>query len=77
MNPMQSALSWVQWCCSARARMVATVCASIPRHNFASHKSLNLWSPYRSAATSKCCIASTFLFSAASPSQSSSGKESA
>ena len=71
INLRQASLSRSQLCCSPKARVVATVCTSMPWHSLASHNALSLSSPYLSAATSKCCIV---VFSSESQ---QSGRESA
>lgn len=53
-NCMQASLRQWQWCCSAKANVVATVCTSRHRHNLSSQMSLSLCMSYLSAASSKC-----------------------
>lgn len=46
--------SWKQWCCSARANVVATVFIATSSQRLASHINLSLSIPYRSAAARRC-----------------------
>ncbi|CAA6661721.1 unnamed protein product [Spirodela intermedia] len=50
----QMDFSRAHWCCSARAKVAATVSGVISRHSFSSQRSFSRSSPYRSAAASRC-----------------------
>lgn len=73
MNLRHTAFSWKQWCCSAKAKVVATVFMATFSQSFASESNLSLSRPYLSAAASRCCairVEAHFEFTPASSSKS-------
>ena len=54
MNLRHTSFSWKQWCCSAKANVVATVFMATSSQSLASQSNLSLSRAYRSAAASRC-----------------------
>lgn len=53
-NLRHTAFNWKQWCCSAKANVVATVLMATSSQSLASQSIRSLSSPYLSAAASRC-----------------------